>query len=141
MKRYRVSFGFSLIELMIVVAIIAILSAVAYPSYQEYVRRGARAEARAAMMKMAQFQERNFSDRGAYTAVTSSTTTEPWVSLKYSGSSAAAKKYDITVAVSGNTYTVTATAVSPFSDAACSPLTLTETGTRGAAGSVDVCWK
>ena len=141
MKTYRVSFGFSLIELMIVVAIISILSAVAYPSYQEYVRRGARAEARAAMMKMAQYQERNFSDRGAYAAVTSSTTTEPWVSLNYSGSTAATKKYDITVAVSGNTYTITATAASPFADTACSPLTLTETGTRGAAGSVSVCWK
>ena len=135
----RFSRGFTLIEVMIVVAIVAILSAVAYPSYQEYVRRGARAEARAAMLKMAQYQERNFSDRGAYVAVTSSTTAEPWASLKFSGATNAARKYDITV--NGTNGTVTATAANGFSDAVCSPLTLTSQGVKGAAGDVATCWK
>ena len=46
--------GFTLIEVMIVVAIVGILSAIAYPSYQEYVRRGHRAEARAGLLQAAQ---------------------------------------------------------------------------------------
>ena len=135
----RSSRGFTLIEVMIVVAIVAILSAVAYPSYQEYVRRGARAEARAAMLKMAQYQERNFSDRGEYVAVTSSTTDEPWASLKFSGATNATRKYNITV--NGTNGTVTATAANGFSDAVCSPLTLTSQGVKGAAGDVATCWK
>jgi type IV pilus assembly protein PilE len=135
----RFSRGFTLIEVMIVVAIVAILSSVAYPSYQEYVRRGARAEARAAMLKMSQYQERNFSDRGAYVAVTSSTTDEPWASLNFSGATKAARKYDITVNSANGT--VTATAANGFSDAVCSPLTLTSQGVKGAAGDVATCWK
>ena len=134
----RYSRGFTLIEVMIVVAIVAILSAVAYPSYVEHVRRGARAEARAAMLKMAQYQERNFSDRGAYVEVTSATTDQPWATLNFSGSTKASRKYDITVDANG---TVTATAANGFADAMCSPLTLTAQGVRGAAGNLEICWK
>lgn len=49
--------GFTLIELMITVAVIGILAAVAYPSYQDYVRRGNRSAAQTFMMTIAQRQE------------------------------------------------------------------------------------
>ncbi len=98
-KRSRFS-GFTLIELMIVVAIVGILATIAYPSYQDYVRRSARAEARAAMLNMAQLQERNFSDRGAYVAITSALRSDGWANANWSGgSSYGERKYEIKVDV------------------------------------------
>lgn len=58
--------GFTLIELMIVVAIIGILAAVAYPSYQEYVRSSHRAEAQSALMGLAATMERHFTANNSY---------------------------------------------------------------------------
>lgn len=59
--------GFSLIELMMVVAIVGILAAVAYPSYQDYIRKARRADAQQFMMNLAQLNQRYFTDNRAYT--------------------------------------------------------------------------
>ena len=58
--------GFTLIELMIVTAIIAILAAVAYPSYNNSVLKAKRAEGRAALMQLMQQQERYYSQNSRY---------------------------------------------------------------------------
>jgi len=134
--------GFTLIELMIVVAIVALLARIALPSYQEYVRRSARAEARAAIMNMAQLQERNFSDRGAYVTVDGSSVA-PWAAASYySGSTYASRKYDITVAATTDTYTITATPSNGATDPTCGNLTLDNTGTKNSSpGDAATCWR
>jgi type IV pilus assembly protein PilE len=64
--RGRAASGFTLIELMIVLAVLAILSAFAYPSYVETVLKGRRSEARAALAELMQQQERHMTQAGSY---------------------------------------------------------------------------
>lgn len=154
MKKIQRHGGFSLIELMIVVAIVGVLATIAYPSYQDYVRRAARAEARAAMLHMAQLQERNFSDRGAYVAITSGSRSDGWQGANWSGSDFAARKYDVSVALNvtvndpcpsgsgSKTVPFLITATPLTADAKCGNLTLASDGTRcSTAGDLATCWK
>jgi len=136
--------GFTLIELMIVVAIVGILSAIVYPSYQEYVRRAARAEARANILDMAQNQERWFTNDGTYLAIADAPATAQAGFKNFSGNDVDSRKYDIKVEVpaGGATYTITATPSNGFSDPRCERLTLTSAGLKGStAGDVATCWK
>lgn len=66
MQRARPAAGFTLIELMIVVAVVAILAAIAYPSYQEHVTKTRRAAGAGCMMEMAQFMERYYTTNMSY---------------------------------------------------------------------------
>ena len=148
MKKINRHGGFTLMELMIVVAIVGILATIAYPAYQDYVRRAARAEARAAMLHMAQLQERNFTDRGAYVALDYGYLgdTSPWRGTNWSGSDFANRKYnlkvDLNVASGSETLAYLITAAPIMADAKCGDLTLDSRGIRGSfAGDVATCWK
>lgn len=81
--------GFTLIELMIAVAIVGVLAAVAYPSFIEQIRKGKRAECRSGLMRGLQQQERYYSQMNGYLEVTSSVAANTGGLLYFSGDSAA----------------------------------------------------
>lgn len=125
MSSVRYKRGFTLIELMIVVAVVAILAAIAYPSYAEYVRRGYRADARAGLLQANQWLEQ------ANTATGSYPTTLPAVLTWTSDTS---KRYEIGFKGVATTtaFTLIATRkTGPQGSDRCGDYTLTNTGAQG----------
>ena len=129
--------GFTLIELMITVAIVGILGAIAYPSYTEYVRRGHRAEARAGLLQAQQWLERAATATGAY---------PPVDKFPDNLKKVPNKRYGISYAPEGtpvNKFTLTAKPTGAQENDKCGSYTLTNTGERGvtdATSGVTDCW-
>ena len=136
--------GFTLIELMIVVAIVGILSAIAYPSYAEYIRKGHRAEARAGLLQAQQWLERAATATGTYPLTAAFPDTLKKVpNDRYD--IALASPTDAVAADAGRTYRLTATPKGAQANDKCGAYTLTHNGQRGAKGVttgaiVTECW-
>lgn len=106
--------GFTLIELMIAVAIVGILAAIAYPSYQQQVRKTRRADAQGALMGLANAMERSFTEQNTYAgAAQAGTLPQPPQASLYPSQApldGATKYYDLTIqAADASSYTLRAT--------------------------------
>ena len=102
--------GFSLIELMIVLVIVAILGSIAYPSYLNQVTQSRRADAQAVLMEAAQFMERFYTENNRYDQDTGGTAVALPAALRESPRDSGTKSYDIAVQAStASTYTLRAT--------------------------------
>lgn len=127
--------GFTLTELMIVVAIVGILASVAYPSYVNHVTTSSRLEAMNALLDVANRQEQFFADNHAYTTVLNNIGVE---ALTETG------LYRISIVSDGTTFTATATpevGTVVADDAACAAFNITDAGLRGATGKLGRdCW-
>jgi type IV pilus assembly protein PilE len=126
---------------MIVVAIIAILAAIAYPSYQDSVRKSRRADARAVLLEAAQCMERIYTENltTGYQGVALP------AALEWFPKEGATKYYDIQLATGANppSFTLSALRQGAQSSDPCGTLTLTNAGAKGqAAGkTVNDCWR
>jgi type IV pilus assembly protein PilE len=147
MRRVKQS-GFTLIELMITVAIVGILGSVAYPSYVSHIVKTKRNAAESFMMTVANRQEQTMLNARSYFAVATGTTAE-WTAANLAIPAEVSSNYTVTVAANNAatppTFTVTATpsAIQAAKDTKCGILTLDQTGTKtksGTAASYSDCW-
>lgn len=127
MKKHK---GFSLVELMIAVAIVGILAAIAYPTYTSHMRKTRRNMAAACLQENAQYLQRWYTTRLTYVGAEAQpceAELDPY--------------YTVTVEVTGaRSFTATAAPKSSQSGDACGTLTLDDKGTQTHSGDGDGCW-
>lgn len=140
--RRRDERGFTLVELMIVLVVVAILTTVAYPSYSEYVVRSKRTEGKAALLDAAQAVERHFTNHNTYPSDLAAAGVRT-----FSGDNASDASYTIAIAAGAtgslaSSFTLTATPTNGHADPKCGNLSVNQLGVKGETGSLTAaeCW-
>jgi len=139
----RTTKGFTLLELMIVVALVAILATLAYASYTNYVFRVHRADGREMLMRVAAAQERFFTNQNVYS---SSVTAAAPAGLGFSSAASEKGYYNVAIVLTngGQGYTLQGAPQNSQATDACGQLTITNTGQKGPVGppynSNGDCW-
>jgi type IV pilus assembly protein PilE len=135
--------GFTLIELMIVTAIVAVLAAIAVPMYQDSVKKSRRAEAVSALTTGAQRLEAFYTANGTYLKADGSLASVFTTAVPSGGSA----YYNIAqvqgTAATATTFKLVATPAGAMTGDECGNLALDQTGARTRSGSVDesLCWR
>ena len=140
--------GFTLIEMMIVVVIVAILAAFAFPQYRDFVIRSNRAVAKSLLLQVADRQEQFFTDRKRYAADLTDLgyPAAAGFAVDTASNTVAAADADsiYQIALSdatATTFTLTATPVNgQAQDDECATITLDEASTRGSTPAGGDCW-
>ncbi len=126
--------GFTLIEMLIALACVALLASLAWPSYQSLILRSQRAQARASLLQTAHWLERAASANGSYPL----TADVPASVLQIDG-----QRYKMTVTSTAQNYTLSAIPVGTQTADACGTLTVNHLGVRsvqGASQTAAQCW-
>ena len=130
--------GFTLIELMIVVAVVAILAAIAYPSFQDQIRKSRRAQAKADLVEYAALAERFHTTNNTYAGFALPSNRSP-----REAGGVAHYTLALNPAATQSAFTITATAATASQQAdRCGNLSLNQAGVKGRSTAVPLseCW-